>query len=391
MLQLVDNQVYTVIAICATAFSGITNVLVKGLYKPTTRYVNCSGRDLQHVRRQAELRVLVSVHNQDDVIPMVDLLKTINPTKENPMCVYALHLVPFVGHSAAKLTPYAKQAPAGGGATDYIMNAFRFFEDEYNGAVLVQPFVAISPAATMHVDVCTLAMDKNVSFVVLPFHKRPAVDGSTETVSAIKNMNASVLSYAPCSVGIFVYSGYSVPHYVAGKQTLHYHVAAYFMGGPDDREALAAAVRVAENPFVGVTVIRLLPPPEWRRHGPEEALDEEALSEFRLEAVDGDRVCYQEEMVKDGEGTIRLLRETSCSFSLLIVGRRSGLESPLTAGLSMWSDYPELGVMGDVLASMDLGCNVPTLVVQQQAPLRPLTTDVGLPAMFCQRNRVAPC
>ncbi|MQM19047.1 hypothetical protein Taro_052047 [Colocasia esculenta] len=393
--SLIDQQVYTVIVICVVAFSTFTTSVVKILYKPATNYRNCAGRTVEHARGQAELRVLACVHNEDDVSPMVDILKLCHPTKESPMCVYALHIVPFAGHSAAKLAPYRKQANSGsfGSATDRIMNAFRFFEEEVQGAVLVQPFVAIAPAATNDVDVCTLAMDKKVSFVVLPFHKRRAVDGTMELDNALKNMNMNVLSYAPCSVGIFIYNNYSpaATFFAPGKPVLHYNMAVYFLGGPDDREALAIAVRAAENPLVGLTVIRLLPPEDRRRHGPEEALDEEALSEFRLGAVDDDRVVYQEEVVQDSEGTIGLLRETSCRFSMLIVGRRSGTCSTLTEGLSMFCDHPELGVLGDVLASRDVVHSVPTLVVQQQTRRRPPSSDVCLPVVFSQRSRVEPC
>uniref|UniRef100_A0ACD5ZYE2 Uncharacterized protein n=1 Tax=Avena sativa TaxID=4498 RepID=A0ACD5ZYE2_AVESA len=42
------------------------------------------------------------------------------------------------------------------------------------------------------------------------------------------------------------------------------------------------------------------------------------------------------------------------------------LRSPLTAGISDWSEHLELGILGDLLTSTDFGCRVSTLVVQQQ-------------------------
>jgi hypothetical protein len=64
---------------------------------------------------------------------------------------------------------------------------------------------------------------------------------------------------------------------------------------------------------------------------------------------------------------VDVIRNTSPSFNLLVVGRRAeSLESPLTAGISDWSEHLELGIVGDLLTSTDFGCRVSTLVVQQQ-------------------------
>lgn len=42
------------------------------------------------------------------------------------------------------------------------------------------------------------------------------------------------------------------------------------------------------------------------------------------------------------------------------------MESVQTMGLSEWCEFPELGVVGDLLASTDLSSRVSALVVQQQ-------------------------
>ena len=67
-----------------------------------------------------------------------------------------------------------------------------------------------------------------------------------------------------------------------------HRVALYFLGGPNDREALALATYMAEDAPIGLTVFRFLPPPEWRKGGdPEEdRLDEEALQEYVSRWVD---------------------------------------------------------------------------------------------------------
>lgn len=54
-------------------------------------------------------------------------------------------------------------------------------------------------------------------------------------------------------------------------------------------------------------------------------------------------------------------------YDLYIVGRREGMESSLTFGLTEWSDCPELGALGDSLVSSSFTSNISVLIVQQRA------------------------
>lgn len=124
---------------------------------------------------------------------------------------------------------------------------------------------------------------------------------------------------------------------------------------------------MAENPIIGLTLVRFK---ELKQKEDEldndEAQDEAFVENFRATRVDNVRIIYREETVTDGEDTVAVIRAISTQFNLLIVGRREGKESKLTEGLSVWKEYPELGVIGDLLASTDFGGRVSTLVVQQQ-------------------------
>jgi hypothetical protein len=53
-------------------------------------------------------------------------------------------------------------------------------------------------------------------------------------------------------------------------------------------------------------------------------------------------------------------------YDLIIVGRRHNVNSPQTSGLAEWSEFPELGTLGDLLASSDLNNGTSVFVVQQQ-------------------------
>ncbi|XP_009414188.2 cation/H(+) antiporter 15-like [Musa acuminata AAA Group] len=375
--EIVDSNLYTVLVVSILVLGGGTAPLIKYLYRPEDHYVAHKRRTLQHAMPGDELRVLACIHEQDNVNPVLALLEASGPFHDAPICVYLLHLMQLVGRSDAVLHPYKlKNSSSGSSATalsesDHIVNAFRLFQKQYPDGISVLPYVCISPYSTMHDGVCCLAHDKKATLVIVPFHKHIIADGSISSASsAVQAVNLNILRYAPCSVGILIDHGSS-----DGGLLVH-RVAVYFVGGPDDREALAYGVRMADHAAAELTVVRFLLPKEWRAGGREERIDDRVLMHFQRERVDGKRVVYREEVVKDGEGTVAVIRKTSHEFSLLIVGRRQGEESPVTAGMSMWNEYPELGVMGDMLASTDFGGQASTLVVQQQKRvIRTQSTD----------------
>lgn len=54
-----------------------------------------------------------------------------------------------------------------------------------------------------------------------------------------------------------------------------------------------------------------------------------------------------------------------CVISVYIVGRGQGVKSPLTIGLSEWSDIPKLGPIGETL--IEFTAHVSVLLLQQCA------------------------
>lgn len=77
------------------------------------------------------------------------------------------------------------------------------------------------------------------------------------------------------------------------------------------------------------------------------------------------QVGYVEKQVKNGEETVAELRDVGDMYSLFIVGKGGRGHSPLTTGMSDWEECPELGTVGDLLASSDFNINGSVLVVQQ--------------------------
>lgn len=131
------------------------------------------------------------------------------------------------------------------------------------------------------------------------------------------------------------------------KGLLAEKVVVFFLGGADDREALAYGVRMGMNPRVEVVVVRIRLQRGWEM---EEKVDDEVVEEFRRKG----RVEYREEVVRDSAGTAKVIKEMSKEFGLVVVGRREGVVSALTEGLNIWSEHQELGALEDMLASFRL-------------------------------------
>jgi hypothetical protein len=97
----------------------------------------------------------------------------------------------------------------------------------------------------------------------------------------------------------------------------------------------------------------------------EKQLDEEIINNFRIKNSNDESITYVEKVVNNGEETVAVIRSMDNVHDLFIVGRGQGMISPLTAGLTDWSECPELGAIGDLLASSDFAATVSVLVVEQ--------------------------
>ncbi|KAI7989697.1 Cation/H(+) antiporter 15 [Camellia lanceoleosa] len=87
-------------------------------------------------------------------------------------------------------------------------------------------------------------------------------------------------------------------------------------------------------------------------------LDEDYIKEFRARTVNDSKI-YKENVVNNGEDTMAAIRSIDNTlYDLFIVGRGQGMVSPLTAGLTDWSEFPELGAIGDLLASSDFAATM---------------------------------
>nr|GMD94254.1 cation/H(+) antiporter 15 [Ipomoea batatas] len=393
--KVLDSESFAIMIVVAVIMTAIISPLVTAIYKPARKFIPYKRRTVQRTKPDSEFRISVCVHTPRNVPTIINLLEASNPTKQSPICVYVCHLVELTGRASAMLIVHNNRN-AGRQAlnctqaqSDHIINAFENFEQHAGGGVSVQPLTVISPYSTMHEDICNFAEDKRVAIVIIPFHKQQTVDGGMESTNpAYRAINQNVLANAPCSVGILVDRGLSGSTRVAANQVSH-QVAVLFFGGPDDREALAYGWRMSDHPGISLTVMRFVAgdsavePSEsgsmrnsksTKNSGVltvvtdtdrEKQLDEDYLNQFQARTADNEMVAYTEVVVNHGEETVAAIRSIDCMHDLFIVGRGQGNISPLTAGLTDWSECPELGAIGDLMASSDFASTVSVLVVQQ--------------------------
>jgi hypothetical protein len=153
-----------------------------------------------------------------------------------------------------------------------------------------------------------------------------------------------------------------------------FRIGVLFMGGPDDREAVAIAGRMVYNPFVHLRIFCICTLNGIGGKGDEmedlqaqeKILDEEAINQIQRENAGNDRLIISEVKIDDPTQIFLAIHSMGHNYDLHIVGRRRAHSSPLdNEALEEWIESPELGVIGDLLASPDFKTPANILVVQQ--------------------------
>ena len=135
------------------------------------------------------------------------------------------------------------------------------------------------------------------------------------------------------------------------------------LGGANDPDALVYSIRMVGHPNVSLTVVQFI---VWgyKTNSYQENLDKEMLNELWASIVGERRIYYKKETVRHGLDTRHVIHKMADNFDPVIVGEYHEPDSPVTLRLREWGESPELGVLGDMLASSVFQFSV--LVVQQQ-------------------------
>uniref|UniRef100_A0ACD5U867 Uncharacterized protein n=1 Tax=Avena sativa TaxID=4498 RepID=A0ACD5U867_AVESA len=376
---------------------------------------------LQDLRVDHELRVLVCVHGAAGVNAMLTIAE-LSKGSGAPVAVYLLHLVELMAARKYAITHLYKQdvgvrvrmkvkdeEDKWGYAweMDQVAAAVHGFAT-YEAAVPVRQMTAISSLASMDGDVRNGMEDARASLVIMPYHKEQRYDGRmVSRRDGRRQLNERVLQRASCTVGILVerhlpsisvaeptttttaprttggdeeqmmstISTSPTSQPAADQEAVVHHVVAVFLSGPDDREAVAYATRLATHPSVSVTVSRFLlakqQPAAADNKEEQEEEDEEFMSEVYAGFVAPGRVSYTETYVSNGVETLHALSGMVGMCSLFVVGRGGSggaAWTAMTRGMSGLEEEEclELGPVGELLASDDfLGCSSSVLVMQQ--------------------------
>ncbi|XP_057954018.1 cation/H(+) antiporter 15-like [Malania oleifera] len=398
----IANYVLAVMLTSMVTMSSVTIPILSALNRPSRHLMKQTCRSVEELKPDSDFRILTGIYTVHDVPGLINLLQISCSTSKSPVVVFALRLVELTGSCPAKFFIQDMRKPTGRKSdqveaeSDQIIEAFDKYQSENVGSS-VTPLFATSPYFNMHEDVCSLATDKRITLIIVPFHQQQTVDGSMENENPfIRGVNQMVLNHAPCSVGIFIDRGFGNANF--GDDATH-RVLVYFFGGPDDREALYYGWRMRYYTGVTLTVVRfvlgdeatenmshlessyennpLIPflQPDYER---QKQFDDVVVDEFRTKTSGDEMIRYLEKESNNGEETVTVIRSMEHDYDLYVVGKGDRLLSPLTLGLNDWSDWPELGAVGDILASSEFASRSSVLVLQQHAGAAPVIEGMKL-------------
>ncbi|PUZ43493.1 hypothetical protein GQ55_8G014300 [Panicum hallii var. hallii] len=382
--KIMSDQSFTVLVFMSALITALVTPLLAMVVKPARRLVFYKRRTIAWPQPESEFRILACVHMPRDVPALLTLLDVTSPSDHSPVAVQALHLIELAGRSSALLLINASAPSSSFEHTTHgrsqvelqfkhISHAFMAYEENVLG-VTARTLAAVSPYVTMHDDVTAAAEDRHSALILLPFHKHRSVDGGLEVFHpAIQPLNQNIQRFSPCTVGILVDRG------LGGMPGAGCRVAALFFGGRDDREAVALATRMVYNPAIDLTVLRFVQKGGSFMGTEFDALkerkgDDACLREFldRANSMSvggggGAGVEYRERGVFNASEMVAQIQEVEAlGKDLFVVGKVPGLPA-LTAGMVEWSECPELGPIGDLLASRDFQTMASVLVVQSYA------------------------
>ncbi|MCL7039452.1 hypothetical protein MKW94_015147 [Papaver nudicaule] len=361
--QRISQQTYTIMIFTNLLMTMVVTPTVKYLYDPSRRYAGYKKQTIINSSlNNSELRILACVYNQENVPSIINFLEATNPvTKDSFVCVYVLHLIEQIGRAASLLIEHKEQKKKqftrarSRNSSEKIINAFNQFEEQNQGYTIGQCYTAISPFSTIDNDIFQIAFKKRTNLVIIPFSE---LDGDEN--HPYRAINRSVLHKAPCSVGILFDHKNSSTAVIDVSKSCH-NVAMIFIGGLDDREALAYSMRMADKTNLNLTVFRFT----HINTNKKTKKDDELISDLWQKIMNTENIVYKEEEVTDCGDTTSKIKCLEGSYDFIIVGRRHDSNSPILHGLDEWCVFKELGLVGDLFASSSFQGNVSVLVMQQ--------------------------
>jgi len=178
-LQMMNDECFAIMILNLVFVTGILSPIVRVLYDPSRRFIAYKRRTIMHHNSEEQLRILACIHKQENVLAVLNLLSASNATKTSTIDLVVLQLIKLVGRSSSVLVAHLPCKKFGDNPTltEKIFNSFNKFEDAYKGSVTIHCYKGISPYATMHNDVCYMALEKRTTFIILPFISSGYLEG----------------------------------------------------------------------------------------------------------------------------------------------------------------------------------------------------------------------
>ncbi|KAI3865190.1 hypothetical protein MKX03_005830 [Papaver bracteatum] len=361
---------------------------------------------LQWFDPNTELRILVGIHGHQNVQTMINLMEISRGNGFTSVSAYVTDMIEMNDNNTAMFIPddpedddhrgdddHPSSLPETDANTtmadesvvsmrDQITNMILSYIEQSGGGIKVHRLLAISTFFNMHHDIYNLSKAVQASLIILPYHKNQRKDGKMgNTHHGFRYVNRKVFRHAPCSVGVLVDRGLGKTIERGSSASVALQVAVLFIGGKDDREALAYASQITQHPGVNLTAVRFLQDEEKalskekKKTAYAKAMDEKELNldneyfaNFYEKQVALRKVGYSEKHVDSGKEMVSILKSLEIQHSFFIVGRggRGGrVTSFLESGVSDSEESPDLGPIGEILADSDFSTTASVLIIQQ--------------------------
>ncbi|KAK7305925.1 hypothetical protein VNO77_43838 [Canavalia gladiata] len=387
-LKLLDEETFSNLVFSVVFTTASVAPLVEYLYKHRPRLLEGESlyegdlRTIQKTARTTEFRIICCVHSEANVRGMTTLLEAFNPVLESPICVYVIHFIELMGQSSSILLPIKfkqnkKFLSVNYPNTNPIIRAFENYSNNSSGPVTVLPYINIAPYKSMHDAVCNLSHDKLVPLIIIPFHENNNIDLAGYVATSIRKMNSTLQARAPCSLGVLVDRNSRLG---VCNTNLFFNVGVIFIGGADDREALALAIRMSDRSNTRVSLFRFVVMRKKLTGGNDELskeeqleeqedmmMDEGLIDEFKSMRFGNGCVSWYDITVEDGVEVLDAIRNLEGNYDLVMVGRRHpSVESLNDEEMANFIENAEnLGTVGDMLSSTEFCMGmVPVLVTR---------------------------
>ncbi|CAN1252886.1 Cation/H(+) antiporter 4 [Linum perenne] len=257
-IPVISPQLYSLFSLAIIVNATVIPVVLSFLYEPSRRYASKHSRNIATLKPFTELRILACIHKPHNVVLVTKLLDTLCRTEESVVALFVIHLLEQISHATPVFMSHEKQISDTSSPSIDIVFAFNQCERKNIGFTSLQSFTSISQYKLMQEDIFTLALDKLVSLILIPFHRKWSLDGRVESDdNVLRALNMRILDTAPCSVGI-LYDRARHLQRPSSVLSSSRSVCMIYLGGRDDQEAISLAKRMVADQCVHLTIIHMV-------------------------------------------------------------------------------------------------------------------------------------